>query len=179
MKRVILIVLSALLILLTVIVGISKTVVPMIKNANYEKNIEEMNQQFAEQLKQQQQQKENEEVVVDSPDVPQNDGQRVGTYIGQYVELLNNKEYESAYGLLNQGFKDANFPTLDSYIDYVSQKYARQKTVEYTRFKIEGFVYVVDTVVKDLAIYDNPQQFEQIFRFQEIEPGVFNLSFGI
>ena len=178
MKKVILIILSILLILLSIIIGISKTIVPIIKNVNYEKNIENMNKQFVEELKEKQEQ-QNKEVVDESSDVPQNDGQRVGTYIGQYIEFINNKDYESAYKLLNQGFKDKYFPTLESYIDYAREKYSRQKSVEYVRFKIEGFVYVVDTVIKDLAIYENPQQFEQVFRFQETEPGVFNISFGI
>ncbi len=178
-KRIILMFFSIILIIATIVVVISKTIVPMVKNANYEKNIEEKNAQFAEQLKQQEEEKNNQQPNDNSSDVPQNDGQRVGTYIGEYISLLNSKQYEEAYSLLNTGFKELNFPTLESYIEYVSEKYSRQKTVEYVKFKLEGFVYVVDTVIKDLAIYENPQKFDQVFRFQETEPGVFNLSFGI
>lgn len=179
MRRIVLIVLSSILILVTICVAISKTIVPMVKNANYEKKVEKQNIQFAEQLKQQQQQKEEQDNIDELPDVPENDGQRVGTYIGEYISLLNKKEYEKAYALLNTGFKEINFPTLDSYIEYASKKYSRQKVVEYNKFKLEGFVYVVDTTIKDLAIYSQPQEFNQVFRFQETEPGVFNLSFGI
>lgn len=179
MKKVVLIVFSVVLVLVTIVVAISKTVVPMVKNASYEKNIEKKNAQFAEQLKNQEEQNKNEEPNVSLPDVPENDGQRVGTYIGEYISLINSKDYEVAYALLNTGFKELNFPTLESYIDYASEKYKRQKVIEYKKFKLEGFVYVVDTTIKDLAIYDNPQEFNQVFRFQETEPGVFNLSFGI
>lgn len=178
MRKFVLIILSVILMLIAICVAFSKTIVPIVKNANYEKSIEEKNAQLAEQLKQEEQENEQEQID-DLPDVPENDGQRVGTYIGEYISLLNKKEYEKAYALLNTGFKEINFPTLNSYIEYASKKYARKKVVEYKKFKLEGFVYVVDTTIKDLAIYSEPQEFDQVFRFQEIEPGVFNLSFGI
>ena len=51
MRKVILISLSVFVTLITVIVAISKTIVPIIKNANYEKEIAKKNAEFAEQIK--------------------------------------------------------------------------------------------------------------------------------
>ena len=177
MRKVILISLSIFITLITVIVAISKTIVPIIKNANYEKEIAKKNAQFAEQIQKEESNSNEEEF--EFADVPETDGQRVGVYIGEYINLLNNKQYEEAYALLNEGFKEMNFPTLQSYTEYAKEKYSRKKVVQYNKFKIEGFVYVVDATIKDLSIYPEPKEFDQVFRFQETEPGVFNLSFGI
>lgn len=182
-KKVILIFFSAILVIASIVIVFNKTIIPLVKNANYEKDMEKRNAQFSEQIKQQEEEKqkeqENQATTDDTPTVPENDGQRVGTYIGQYISLLNSKKYDKAYGLLNEGFKELNFPTLESYVEYVKEKYSRQKSVQYVKFKLEGYVYVVDTVIKDLPIYENPQEFKQVFRFQETNSGEFNLSFGI
>ncbi|MDD4066823.1 MAG: hypothetical protein PHH22_02485 [Clostridia bacterium] len=180
MKKKILIISSLFIFFISLIIVISKTLIPMYNNAEYEKKLTQKTQEWQEQINNiNNKENENNNIEFEVKDVPTNDVERIRMYIGKYISYVNDKDYQGAYDLLDDSFKELNFPTLNDYIQYIEVKYERTKVIEYNKYKIQGFVYVVDTTVKDLGIYKNPTSFAQVFMFKETQPGDYKLSFGI
>jgi len=75
---------------------------------------------------------------------------RIKYYFNKYISYIENDEYEKAYNLLYQDFKNTYFKTLESYIKYIKQKYPTIITVEYTDVARLGKYYVLDIKFVDL-----------------------------
>lgn len=68
---------------------------------------------------------------------------RIDYYVSNFVQLLQYKDYETAYELLNKDFKDNFFPTLDSFKDYAKKRFYSEISVEYENIERAGDIYVV------------------------------------
>ena len=51
--------------------------------------------------------------------------QRMQTYFGEYISAIENKDYEKAYSLLYDNFKNNYFPTLLDFANYAEAKYPK------------------------------------------------------
>lgn len=61
---------------------------------------------------------------------------RMKRYVGIFFDNIENKDYQSAYNILNQEFKDTYFPTLNDFKEYAN-KYFDMSTVAITYDNIE------------------------------------------
>lgn len=104
---------------------------------------------------------------------------RIKTYFNKYIGYIENREYEAAYSLLYDPFKETYYKTLDEYIEYVQTKYPYMISIEYNGVQRLGKYYVLDIVVKDIlnATEDNTPSFEQKFVIYERDFDDFTLSF--
>lgn len=100
--------------------------------------------------------------------------ERVMFYFSQYIENIENGDYNNAYKLLYDEFKNTYFDTIEKFESYVSQKYPEIILVDYISFQREGVYYIVTVKIEDIV---TGESFEQKFVIREYDYNNFVLSF--
>ena len=105
--------------------------------------------------------------------------ERMEFYFGMFWRNIENHEYEDAYDLLYSEFKQTYFPTLDSFTQYVQNKFPQMAVLEYENIERNGdvyvlWVYVVDALGKQT---DEKQQINVVI--QENDYNDFVMSFSV
>lgn len=105
--------------------------------------------------------------------------ERIKYYFNKYIDCLENKDYETAYNMLDPRFKNNYFQTLDSYISYVNSKYSPIISVTYDDLTRMGNYYILDVTFLDLfsSTDDNMVGITQKFIFYETDYDVYTMSF--
>lgn len=96
-------------------------------------------------------------------------------YLTQYMSYLENKEYEKAYSVLNQDFKNLYFPTIYHFTEYVEKNYFDVTRIEYTDIQRQGKYYILEVTLSD--IFDELNLKCQSFVIYEKSWNEFELSF--
>ena len=78
------------------------------------------------------------------------EAERIKYYFNVYLDYLENKEYEKAYDMLDDKFKNNYFNTIDTYIQYVNNKYSPIISVTYDDMIRMGNYYILDITFLDL-----------------------------
>lgn len=109
-----------------------------------------------------------------------NERQRMQTYFGRYLSYIESGDYQSAYDLLYDGFKQNYFPTLDKFVTYAQSNYPKNIVVEYTNIEREGTVFILTVKIRD-ALNDTTQTevSEQQVVITENNVNDFKLSFAV
>jgi hypothetical protein len=105
------------------------------------------------------------------------ESQRVHFYISKYMKYIEDKKYEEAYNLLYSEFKNTYFASLDSYIEYVKEKYPVVIGITYTNLTREGYYYIETLQIQDL--FNEEKSFNQIVVLKEYGFNDFVLSFQV
>ena len=103
---------------------------------------------------------------------------RIKSYVGQYLSYVDSKDYESAYNLLYEEFKNTYFKTLEDFVTYAENKYPDEIFAEYTNMEREGTIYIVTVKLKDTLNKDFAQ-IEQNIVVKENDLNDFVLSFEV
>lgn len=74
---------------------------------------------------------------------------RMQTYFGTYISYIESKDYENAYSLLYDGFKQTYFPTLQDFENYAKQAYPSNIVVDYVDISGEGTMYILELKIRD------------------------------
>lgn len=74
---------------------------------------------------------------------------RMQTYFGTYISYVESKNYDKAYNLLYDGFKQTYFPSLQEFENYAKQKYPNNIVVNYIDIQREGTIYILKVEIKD------------------------------
>jgi len=106
--------------------------------------------------------------------------QRMQTYFGRYLSYIESGDYQSAYDLLYEGFKQNYFQTLDKFVTYAQSNYPKNIVVEYTNIEREGTVFILTVKIRD-ALNDTTQTevSEQQIVVTENNVNDFKLSFAV
>lgn len=64
------------------------------------------------------------------------DREKFSTNCNFFIQMINSKDYESAYKVLNDSFKQNNFNNIESFIQYVNENFYEYNTIS-TSFEIE------------------------------------------
>ena len=109
-----------------------------------------------------------------------NERQRMQTYFGQYISALESKDYESAYNMLYDGFKQNYFSTLQDFTTYAQNHYTSNMVVEYVNIEREGTIFVLTVKIRD-PLNDNTQTEVPEQQIVVIENAVndFKISFAV
>jgi len=105
--------------------------------------------------------------------------ERIKYYFSLYTTALQDKEYETAYNMLDDKFKNNYFKTLESYTKYVSDKYSSIISINHDDFIRMGNYYVLDVTFLDL-FYSTPDKMvgeAQKFIIHETDYNKFTISF--
>ena len=78
------------------------------------------------------------------------ESERIKHYFKLYTDALQSKDFETAYNMLDTKFKDNYFKTLDSFTQYVNNKYSPIISVTYDDIIRMGNYYVIDITFLDL-----------------------------
>ena len=103
---------------------------------------------------------------------------RIKAYIGQYISAIDYKDYDAAYNLLYDNFKNTYFKTLEDFENYAKEKYPDEIMVEYTNMEREGTMYITTVKITDTLNKDF-QPFEQNIVVLENDLDDFVLSFNV
>ena len=104
---------------------------------------------------------------------------RIEYYTGQYFKHLEKKEYESAYNLLYDEFKQNYFPTLDEYIAYIEKTYPKSWALQYEDITRQGEIYVLKLNILDLIQATDESKKEQRIVIREDNYNDYVLSFQV
>lgn len=109
-----------------------------------------------------------------------NERQRMQTYFGRYLSYIESGDYESAYNLLYDGFKQNYFPTLKDFETYAQNNYPANMVVEYINIERQGTIFILTVKIRN-ALSDNTQTDvkEQQIVVTENNVNDFKLSFEV
>ena len=102
------------------------------------------------------------------------------TYFGRYLSYIESKDYQSAYDLLYDGFKQNYFPTLEEFIEYVQNNYPNNIVVEYVNIERQGTIFILTVKLRD-ALTDTTQTdtLERQVVVTENDINNFKISFSV
>ena len=105
---------------------------------------------------------------------------RMERYFGKYIGYIEEEEYEKAYNLLYEEFKQNYFKTLDDYVKYIKETYPEMISVEYTNIERQGQYYVLFVDIVDLmATSGNENKISQNTVIYETDYNEFYISFSL
>lgn len=104
---------------------------------------------------------------------------RIKYYFDKYLFYIEEQDYESAYALLHDDFKQEHFKTVEEFTQYVVNKYPVVNTIEYTEYDKLGPYHVLTIKFSDIlnSTNDNVPSFEQKYILIETELNGYKLSF--
>ena len=76
--------------------------------------------------------------------------QRMQYYFSKYITYIEEKNYEKAYNLLYEEYRNNYFPTLEEFEKYVKQKYPDFMSVEYNDMSRQGEYYILTVHIYNL-----------------------------
>lgn len=75
---------------------------------------------------------------------------RMNYYFSYFVDLIENKAYETAYGMLYSEFKENYFNNLNQFIEYATVTFPKMANLNYTNIERNGDIYVLWVEVTDV-----------------------------
>lgn len=79
------------------------------------------------------------------------DEKKVQFQIDLFRQMINNRDFKSAYNVLDDGFKQNYFKTQEDFERYIKEKTFRYNKIEYKNIKKVGEVYTCETTLSDLS----------------------------
>lgn len=104
---------------------------------------------------------------------------RMEYYCGEYFKFIKHQEYESAYNLLYDDFKNQYFPTLEKFEKYVQELYPEQFALQYDDITRQGTIYVLRLKIIDANNTNSNNENIQRIVVQENDYNNFVLSFQV
>lgn len=102
---------------------------------------------------------------------------RMQTYFGTFISYIEEQNYEDAYDLLNENFKNKYFSTIDQFETYM-QKYPKDIAVDYKDIERQGELFVLTVEIKDV-FNDEAQKITQRVVIRELGVNQFTISFQV
>ena len=107
------------------------------------------------------------------------EGNRMEYYCGQFLNCIDNEEYEKAYNMLYEEFKQKYFPTYQDFEKYVTSYYPKFFGVEYDDVDRYTDTYVVRIKIKDFQAEEGSEEKIQRIVVREYDYNNFVLSFSV
>ena len=102
---------------------------------------------------------------------------RMQIYFGKFISYIEEKDYENAYKLLNENFKNNYFDTIEKFEEYM-KKYPSSMAVEYLNFERQGELFVLTVNIKDV-FNSSASVINQRVVIRENEANDFTISFQV
>lgn len=101
---------------------------------------------------------------------------RIESYIGEFISLIEEKNYSQAYNKLNANFKNNYFKTVEDFEKYAESKYPSNPNIEYSSIEKIGEIYLIQTKITDV-IDSSFQEVSQKFVVRENGANDYTISF--
>lgn len=105
------------------------------------------------------------------------DEKRVQMQLDVFKQMINNRDFKSAYKLLDDQFKNNNFKTENKFKEFVESKSFRYNEIEFKRIQKEGKTYICNLTMKDLTKEDD-NEYNWEFMIQLNDAENFKISFN-
>ena len=102
---------------------------------------------------------------------------KVGMNLEKIFQALNRKDYEYIYKKLHNTFKTNNFPTLQSFEDYMEENFFDMNKIDYGKFEEKSGVYIYEVNITDATEIEE-NTIEKSFIVQLNEGTDFAISFN-
>ena len=102
----------------------------------------------------------------------------MGMNIEKVIEAINQKDYQYVYSKLDDTFKQNNFPTLDSFIEYIQSNLFEYNKVEYDEFTQDGDTSIYKAIIKNSKA-ENEDGKNITFVMKLLEDSNYVMSFSI
>ena len=99
--------------------------------------------------------------------------------INRFVAMINNKEYDTAYKVLEASFKDTYFATEEEFANYISNNFFSENSVEFNSSdeQDEG-VYTCEVNIIDISTEDGETK-QYVFEVTLLEGTDYTISFNM
>lgn len=104
---------------------------------------------------------------------------RMEYYFGIFLGYIEDEEYEKAYDLLYDDFKEKYFPTLNDFEKYIPTIFSEMSSIEQDNIERNGDVYVLWVYVSDAINGNQNDKKEMNFVIKENDYNDFVLSFSV
>ena len=135
-----------------VCVYIYKIISPLVQNKRVQKEYEELIKQRDEQLanirKTKTEEEKNKEELEEVKEMEEK--KRITYYFSKYITYLEEKNYEKAYDLLYEEYKNNYFPTLEDFEKYAKERYPDFMRIEHTYMSRQGDYYILTVNIYNL-----------------------------
>lgn len=133
--------------------------------------------EYEEKTEEQIQEEENQALISQLRNMTERN--RMNFYFGEFLNYIESGNYEEAYNLLYDEFKQNYFPTLESFEEYIPTLFSEVSDIEYTNIERNGEVYVLWINITD-AINGKPGEEKEInVVIKENDYNDFELSFSV
>ncbi|MBR3254870.1 MAG: hypothetical protein IKF97_01380 [Clostridia bacterium] len=79
-----------------------------------------------------------------------NDGEKAGLNIEKFIDAINQKDYEFAYNVLDNTFKENNFPNLSEFEKFIKENFYEKNQIEHLGAqKDEYIIYKIKIINKE------------------------------
>lgn len=106
-----------------------------------------------------------------------NVNQKVAFCIDKFIKNINDENYNLAYGMVSQGFKNNYFKTLASFENYVKQNFLGKDKIEFKEFQNEKEIYIYKVILNSSK--DSENRLEKSFNVKLGEGTQFEISFNV
>lgn len=104
---------------------------------------------------------------------------RMEYYVGMFLSYIEGGEYEKAYNLLYEDFKQNYFPTLESFEQYLPTVFSEMSDIEHENIERNGDIYVLWLSITD-AVNGKPGEAKKMnIVVQEKDYNDFVISFSV
>lgn len=76
--------------------------------------------------------------------------ERMQIYLSEYLQYIEQREYDLAYNVLYPEFKENYFITKENYIYYVQENYSDLMMVDYENIERQGHYYILTVAITNL-----------------------------
>lgn len=101
---------------------------------------------------------------------------RIESYIGEFISLIEEGNYSQAYDKLNGNFKNNYFKTVEDFEKYAKSKYPSNPNIEYSSIERIGEIYLIQAKITDVIDSDF-QEVSQKFVVRENGANDYTISF--
>lgn len=104
---------------------------------------------------------------------------RMETYFYSFITYIESNEYEKAYNLLYEDFKEEYFPTIDEFIEYAEKTYPENAAYNYNDIQRYGTIYILKVEIIDTDGSKEQENKTQRVVIQENDFNDFVMSFQL
>lgn len=103
---------------------------------------------------------------------------RITYYCAEFFKLIDTKNYDGAYELLYDEYKENYFPTSSSFSEYMKEYFPDDFSLNYSNMERLGEIYVLWVDVKDTLNGSRGHNFSMYVVIKENDFNDFDLSFS-
>ena len=108
-----------------------------------------------------------------------NERTRIEYYVSNYIKMIEEKEYDKAYSLLNKEYKKNFFNTQKDFENYCEKTFPQMADIQYTNFERNGEIYVIWLTITDAINGTKNSGVEMNFVVKEHSFNDYELSFSV